>query len=113
MNELPGFAKTPEPPYYAVIFSSQRAEGGDGYDEMAQRMVELAATQPGFLGIESVRGADGFGITISYWSSADAIANWKANVEHLAAQEMGKQIWYAHYEIRVAKVERAYGKPSA
>jgi heme-degrading monooxygenase HmoA len=113
MNELSAFAKTPEPPYYAVVFSSQRAEGDDGYDKMAQRMVELAATQPGFLGVESVRGTDGFGITVSYWASADAIANWKADIEHLAAQEMGKRIWYAHYELRVAKVERAYGKPSA
>jgi heme-degrading monooxygenase HmoA len=113
MNALSAFAKTPEPPYYAVVFSSQRVEGDDGYDKMAQRMVELAATQPGFLGVESVRGADGFGITVSYWASAEAIASWKANIEHLAAQEMGKRIWYAHYELRVAKVERAYAKPSA
>jgi len=107
---MPKFAKTPEPPYYAVIFSSMRRD--NGYTQVAERMVELASQQPGFLGVESVRGTDGFGITVSYWASAEAMAAWKANVEHLAAQEMGKQEWYEHYELRVAKVERAYAKPS-
>lgn len=113
MSKPPTFARTPEPPYYAVIFSSQRTAGDNGYARMAERMAELAASQPGFLGADSVRGAEGFGITVSYWASLDAIAAWKADVEHLAAQEMGKRAWYEHYEVRVAKVERAYGKPSA
>ncbi len=106
------FAKTPEPPYYAVIFSSTRTPGDNGYYQMAKRMLELAAQQPGFLGTESVRGADGFGITVSYWASDEAIANWKAQAEHVAAQELGKALWYEDYKIRVAKVERAYGKAS-
>jgi len=110
MSTLPTFANTPEPPYYAVVFSSQRTDGDNGYGQMAARMVELAARQPGFIGVESVRGADGFGITVSYWKSAEAIAAWKADVEHLAAQEMGKRAWYEHYELRIAKVERAYAK---
>lgn len=104
------FAKTPEPPYYAVIFSSLRTPDS-GYAEMAKRMLGLAAEQTGFLGAESVRGQDGFGITVSYWTSEEAIADWKANVEHLAAQELGKTAWYQHYELRIAKVERAYEKP--
>ena len=112
LRTLAKFATTPEPPYYAVIFSSQRTEGDNGYRQIAERMVELASQQPGFLGAESVRGTDGFGITVSYWASAEDMAAWKANVEHLAAQEMGKQKWYENYELRVAKVERAYAKPS-
>lgn len=80
---------------------------------MAQRMVDLAAEQPGFLGVESARGADGFGITVSYWESEEAIRNWKANLEHLEAQQMGKESWYASYDLRVAKVTRAYSKPEA
>lgn len=113
MSTSSSFAQTPTPPYYVVIFSSQRTEGDSGYGKMAERMVELAAQQPGFLGAESVRGTDGFGITVSYWSSMEAISAWKANVEHLDAQAMGKREWYEHYELRVAKVERAYGKPAA
>lgn len=105
------FAKNPEPPYYAVIFSSLRTSGDNGYEEMAERMVKLASQQPGFLGSESVRGSDGFGITVSYWVSVEAITDWKANVDHIAAQEMGIRLWYEHYEIRVAVVERAYRKP--
>jgi heme-degrading monooxygenase HmoA len=104
------FANTPEPPYYAVIFTSQRTQGDRGYAEMAQRMEELAAQQPGFLGVESARGVDGFGITVSYWSSEEAIAAWKAHLAHKPAQEAGKRVWYADYMLRVAKVERDYGK---
>lgn len=106
-------ATTPAPPYYAVIFTSLRTEGDNGYGSMADRMVELAAEQPGFLGVESARGADGLGITVSYWESTKAIADWKANAEHRIAQETGKSQWYADYQLRVAKVERAYGKPES
>lgn len=104
------FANTPEPPYYAVIFSAQRNDGDYGYSQMAARMAELAVKQPGFLGIESTRDAEGFGITVSYWSSEDAIAAWKQHLDHKPAQEAGKKVWYADYQLRVAKVERAYGK---
>ena len=99
-----------QPPYYAVIFSSSIANA-DGYAEAAQRMVELAATMPGYLGIESARGADGFGITVSYWRDEESIMNWRKHVEHLEAQARGKRDWYQHYELRVAKVERAYTGP--
>jgi heme-degrading monooxygenase HmoA len=102
-------AKTPEPPYYAVIFTSQRTEGDRGYGQTAECMVKLAAQQPGFLGIETARDANGFGITVSYWSSEEAIAAWKAHLDHKPAQEAGKRVWYADYQLRVAKVERAYG----
>jgi heme-degrading monooxygenase HmoA len=103
-------AKTPEPPYYAVIFSSQRTEGDRGYNRMAERMFEIASRQPGFLGVESARDADGFGITVSYWESEQAIVAWKAHAEHQPAQAAGKRVWYADYQLRIAKVERAYGK---
>lgn len=102
-------ARTPEPPYFAVIFTSVRTEGERGYGKMAERMEELAAGEPGYLGIESARNAEGFGITVSYWSSEEAIVRWKANMEHRAAQDAGKRFWYAGYSIRIAKVERAYG----
>lgn len=102
------FAATPKPPYYAVIFASTRSEGDHGYGAMADRMVELAKSQPGYLGVESARGADGFGITVSYWESLEAIAGWRQHAEHQVAQETGKRIWYSHYELRIAKVERAY-----
>lgn len=105
-----GLANTPRPPYYAVIFTSRRAGGDNGYSKMAERMVELASQQPGFLGVESARGADGVGITVSYWENEDAIRHWKQDVEHKAAQESGKQTWYEDYMVRVSKVERAYAK---
>jgi len=106
------FASLPQPPYYAVIFSSLRTAGDQGYEQMAEHMVELASAQPGFLGVESVRGADGFGITVSYWESEAAIKDWREHAEHRLAQERGHARWYEHYEIRIARVERAYGKSS-
>jgi heme-degrading monooxygenase HmoA len=104
------FAELPKPPYYTVIFSSQRTSVEQGYGQMADRMIELAAQQPGYLGVESVRGEDGFGITVSYWQSLDAIKQWRSNAEHRIAQENGKAQWYQHFEVRIAKVERAYSK---
>jgi heme-degrading monooxygenase HmoA len=104
------FAKTPQPPYYAVIFTSRRNEDDNGYAAMSRRMMELAAQQPGFLGVESVRDAVGLGITVSYWESEQAIRNWKKNAEHQIAQRSGQKTWYQNYMVRVAKVDRAYGK---
>ena len=104
-----GLSYTPAPPYYAVIFTSQRTADDAGYGKMADRMVELAAQQPGYLGVESVRGADGLGITVSYWKDEASIRHWKRQAEHLEAQALGRKQWYQAYELRVAKVERAYG----
>ena len=104
-----GFAKLPAPPYYAVIFSSQRtATGETDYAATAERMFELVQGQPGFLGAESTRGTDGFGITVAYFDSEENIARWRQHAEHAAARERGKREWYAHVELRIARVERAY-----
>lgn len=104
---MSAIAATPKPPYYAVIFTSLRTAGDNGYGAMADRMEELAAAQPGFLGIESAR--DGLGITVSYWESLEAIAAWKRNAEHLEAQRRGRTDWYSGFALRICKVERAYG----
>lgn len=103
-------ARTPHPPYYAVVFANVRT-GADpgGYGETAERMVELAASMPGYLGVESVRAADGAGITVSYWESEAAIRDWKAQAEHSEARRLGRERWYAGFELRVCRVERAYG----
>lgn len=105
------FAATPEPPYYAVIFSSLRKGADAGYGETADRMMELAAQQPGYIGVESVRGTDGFGITVSYWRDEESIRGWKRDAEHAEARRRGRTEWYEHFELRVAKVERAYAGP--
>ncbi|MDZ7871181.1 MAG: antibiotic biosynthesis monooxygenase [Rheinheimera sp.] len=104
---MPLLAQTPVPPYYAVIFSSVRTDVDHGYADMAERMVALAAQQAGFLGIESAREA--LGITVSYWTDLAAIAAWKADVDHLAAQRLGRSQWYSAFKTRIAKVERDYG----
>jgi heme-degrading monooxygenase HmoA len=99
-------AKTPHPPYYAVIFTSLRTEIEEGYQEMAEEMVRLAALQPGYLGHESAR--ETLGITISYWESLESIQQWKAQSDHLLAQKFGREKWYLAYSTRIAKVEREY-----
>lgn len=100
-------ASTPEPPYYAVIFTSVRSHGDAGYGETARRMEQLASMQPGFLGFETAY--QDIGISVSYWSTVEAINAWKANAEHLLAQQRGKKEWYASYRVRVCRVEREYG----
>ena len=103
-------ATTPQPPYYAVIFSSVRtAQDDQGYGTAADRMMQLASDQPGYLGVDSVRDATGVGITVSYWSDEAAISAWRRHAEHTIVREQGRKSWYAQYELRVARVERAYG----
>lgn len=102
-------AATPAPPYYAVIFTSLQSDDLDGYAETAARMLELAAQQPGYLGVESAH--EDVGITVSYWADLDSIRAWKRNVEHLEAQRQGREKWYTAYKTRIARVERDYDKP--
>ena len=101
------FAQTPEPPYYAVIFTSTRTPGDQGYAAMAEMMLELAASQPGFLGVESAR--EELGITVSYWADPESISRWKADLSHREAQRLGRETWYSGYRVRISKVERDYG----
>jgi heme-degrading monooxygenase HmoA len=100
-------AQTPEPPYVAVVFTSLRTEGDDGYAVMSARMEALAARQPGYLGIETAH--DGLGITVSYWVDEDAARAWKRVAAHVVAQRRGREAWYADYRVRVAVVHREYG----
>lgn len=103
---MPSPAATPQPPYYAVIFTSTRTERDNGYAEMAQHMRELASGQPGFLGFESARQE--IGISVSYWNSLEAIKAWKDNLDHRQAQSRAKD-WYQSFRVRVCRVEREYG----
>jgi heme-degrading monooxygenase HmoA len=103
-------AQTPKPPYYAVVFTSVRTPADpDGYAETAARMEELATKQPGFLGIESARGDDGLGITVSYWSSLEAVRAWGLHAEHLLAQRAGREKWYECFRLRLCRVEAEHG----
>lgn len=108
MSSVP-FATTPPPPYYVVSFSSQRLGDDDGYGKMADQMAELAAKQPGYIGVESARDSEGFGITNSFWADEESIRAWKRDVDHLVAQKLGRKQWYDAYRVRIARVEREYG----
>ena len=99
-------AQTPEPPYYAVIFTSVLSDHTDGYVEMAAEMFNLASLQAGFLGVESARNE--IGITVSYWKDLKSIQKWKENLAHLQAKSMGKKEWYSSFRTRIAKVEKCY-----
>ncbi len=100
------FANTPEPPYYAVITSSVKEDEDTEYTRMFDEMNALAQNAQGYLGMENVRGEDGFGITVSFWNSMDAIRDWKMNARHQIAQDKAKEKWYASYKTRICKVER-------
>jgi heme-degrading monooxygenase HmoA len=107
VDRAEGLARTPDPPYWAVIFASHRdATPGDQYDETAQRMMTLAALQPGFLGVETAH--EDIGITVSYWADEASIAAWKRDADHAFAQYEGRTRWYDAYELRIARVEHAH-----
>lgn len=93
-------------PYYAVIFTSTRTEGDNGYREMSQLMEDLATKQEGYLGIDSAK--NDVGITVSYWEDLEAIKNWKHQTDHLVAQHKGRTDWYQWYKVRICKVEHEY-----
>ncbi|MES9996144.1 antibiotic biosynthesis monooxygenase [Desulfovibrio aminophilus] len=99
-------AGVPDPPYYAVVFTSLLSGVEEGYAEMAEELLRLASEQPGFLGAESAREADGTGITVSYWESLEAIENWRDHPRHQVAQAMGGKLWYEAFATRVCRVER-------
>jgi heme-degrading monooxygenase HmoA len=103
----PAIAATPPPPYVAVIFTSVRTDGDDGYAAMAVAMERLAREQPGYLGIEAAR--EGVGITVSYWRDEAAAQAWKEVGAHLVAQRRGREVWYRDYRVRIAHVTRDYG----
>ncbi len=105
-----GLARTPEPPYYAVVFTSRRTPEDDaGYAKMSEEIEALVKRQPGYLGMESVRGEDRVGITVAYFTDPESIRAWKQQEDHRIAQRLGREKWYQAYSIRVCKVERAYG----
>jgi heme-degrading monooxygenase HmoA len=111
----PAPASLPDPPYYAVVFTALRTPGDNGYGETDERLMKLASDQPGFLGVDSARGANGLGITVSYWRDEASIAAWREHAEHTLARARGREQWYASFSLHVAKVERAYGstRPAA
>lgn len=98
-----------EPPYYAVVFTSLRTDVDDGYDETGDRLDELVASVPGFLGMDVARTPGGLGITVGYFRDVDAIKQWRGDAEHRTAQKRGRAEWYERYVVHVAKVERSYG----
>ncbi len=105
----PAPASLPAPPYYAVVFTAVRTSGDDGYQETDERLLKLATEQPGFLGVDSARRADGLGVTVSYWKDEESIAAWRDHADHVLARTHGRERWYASFSLHIAKVERAYG----
>jgi heme-degrading monooxygenase HmoA len=99
--------RTPEPPYTAVILTSVRTDGDQGYLAMAVEMDLLAREQPGYLGIEWA--GDDVQITVSYWRDEVSARNWKQVARHLVAQRLGREVWFRDYRVRVATVVRDYG----
>lgn len=107
---MSGIANTPDPPYYAVIFTSKLKNKDPSYEKTALLMLEKVKSMPGYLGVETFNDEEGYGITVSYWENEEHILNWKKNKLHLSVQDQGKATWYEDYQLRVCKVERAYGK---
>jgi len=93
----------------AVIFVSRRNDvDAAGYDEMAGAMVALAQQQPGYIGLDSVRDADGQGITISYWRDEASARAWHRHADHAAARQAGRECWYDGWKVIACDIKRHY-----
>ena len=110
LNEITKIANTPRPPYVCAIFTSIRTDVQEGYDEMDELTFKEIETNEGYLGCESFRDEDGFGVNVSYWKDMNALKNWKENTLHKKAQALGKEKWYKNYKLRICLVERDYEK---
>jgi heme-degrading monooxygenase HmoA len=100
---------TQRPGTVAVIFIAQRTQEDDtGYSAAASAMDRMAASQPGYRGMDSTRGPDGLGITVSYWANDAAAKAWRDHPQHAAIREMGRGRWYSRYDLHVAEVTRSY-----
>jgi heme-degrading monooxygenase HmoA len=108
LNEIEP-TRLPEPPYYAAVFISVRTDGDNGFAERDAQMTRLAADQPGFLGVDETHGADGLGITVSYWRDEESIRAWRDQADHTRSRDDGRARWYESYSMHIAKVERSYG----
>lgn len=103
------FAETPKPPYYTVVFTSIRTEVEEGYTELNDSLWKDAQKLDGFIGAESQRGEDRFGITVLYFKDMETIHQWSKYQKHIRAKEMGKEKWYEGWRVRIGKIEREYG----
>jgi heme-degrading monooxygenase HmoA len=93
----------------AVIFCAQRTGVDDeAYQAAAAAMGALAAQQPGYLGEDHARSADGFGITVSYWRDDASARAWRDHPEHADIRDQGRDKWYSEYSLHVARVKRGY-----
>lgn len=103
------FVNTPKPPYHAVIFTSQRTSIDDGYTELNDELYAEAQQFDGYIGADSLRNAEGYGVAVLYWRNADSIRKWAQYAKHIRAKQLGKEQWYEGYRVRIAVVEREYG----
>ncbi|MFE9603842.1 antibiotic biosynthesis monooxygenase family protein [Streptomyces hokutonensis] len=98
-----------EPPYYAAVFTTVRTQDQSDYSETSAHLEELVKNVPGYLGMDHAQTPGGLGITVSYFRDADALKEWRTDVEHRVAQNRGRAEWYQTYTLHVAKVERSRG----
>jgi heme-degrading monooxygenase HmoA len=100
---------TPPAGSIAVIFLSGRSDADEtGYATAAGAMERRAASMCGYLGLDSARGTDGVGITISWWTDRTAATAWRDDPEHERIRAAGRAVWYDWYRVIVTEVERGY-----
>ncbi len=110
MSLLLSFAHEIPPPYYVVVFTSRRTEVDDGFSVLDAKLYEKAQTYPGFLGMNSFRVADGWGVALVYWKTLENIDAWRRDEQYRAAKEKGRTVWYSDFWVEICRVEQSYGK---
>jgi heme-degrading monooxygenase HmoA len=96
---------------YVVIFrSTRKIDDGQLYLEWSEKMEKLVKSIDGYKQHFGFRDADTReGVTISYFSSLEAISQWKSLADHKTAQQLGRDSFYEEYSVQVCEVLRDYG----
>lgn len=96
---------------YVVIFRAVARQLDAEYSRVAAQLRELALSRFGCLEFVAVN-EDGQEVALSYWPDLDSIRAWKADADHLLAQQLGRERWYAGYRVQIAQVLRDYAFPA-
>ena len=90
-----------------TVFRSRLMPGvREDYVSLVDRMIELAASMPGYISHKGFFADDGERVTIVEFESEEAQRAWRMQPEHRDAQRKAREIYYSSYSVQVCEVKR-------
>ena len=92
---------------YVVIFKARIRALDELYFSTAQQLRDKALTHFNCQHFEALTEAE-HEIALSYWNTLEDILAWQQDAQHLVAQQLGKNQWYASFSVEICEVLRRY-----